>query len=361
VGPEKGMGTRETSEGYDLNRDFIKLDTQEARAMVGLIDRLNPHMFIDCHTTNGSKHQYELTYDIPHNPSSAEPIRTMMREVMMPKITANLSQRGIDTFYYGNFNRDNTKWTTYGFEPRYSTEYVGMRGRISVLSEAYSYISYEERVRVSREFVVECIDYLGANAAAIKTLLAEVEADWMAKASANPSNLQLHLQAELVPFDQPFQIMGYRDGQPQDYTVQFVGNYAPVVSRDVPHAYVFDKQMVRVAERLRAHGIKVGTLSKPINAKTEDSQIVKINRSSRPFQKHLMTQLDVDVTVGERDWNQGDFVVLTAQPLGRLAGYILEASTNDGFVTWNHLDEYIKEGERYPISRFRMSKCWKSK
>ncbi|MFN5625281.1 MAG: M14 family zinc carboxypeptidase [Planctomyces sp.] len=71
VGPVRGMGRRETSRGFDLNRDFVKLETAEGRALVRLIDQWNPHLFIDCHTTNGSVHRYPLTYDIPHNPAVA--------------------------------------------------------------------------------------------------------------------------------------------------------------------------------------------------------------------------------------------------------------------------------------------------
>ena len=54
VGPEEGMGQRENGQGFDLNRDFVKLEAPETQALVKWMNEWNPHIFIDCHTTNGS-------------------------------------------------------------------------------------------------------------------------------------------------------------------------------------------------------------------------------------------------------------------------------------------------------------------
>src|SRR5262249_18740669 len=43
-GPRAGMGFRATASGFDLNRDYIKLSSVEARAMVSLIDAWRPHL-----------------------------------------------------------------------------------------------------------------------------------------------------------------------------------------------------------------------------------------------------------------------------------------------------------------------------
>ncbi|MEZ6095018.1 MAG: M14 family metallopeptidase [Pirellulaceae bacterium] len=350
-GPVKGMGKRETSEGYDLNRDFVKLDSQEARNMVKLIDELNPHMFVDCHTTNGSRHQYQLTYDVPHNPSAPESIRHMMREKMMPEITSNLDSNGFKAFYYGNFDREYTTWTTYGYEPRYSTEYVGMRGRLAILSEAYSYISFKDRIDVSRAFVTECLNYLQKNSDEIIALLDETESNWLKEVAENPDSIEMHLRADLKPYEQPFDILGFDGDSPKTYSVEFVSNYIPTVSKSVPKAYVFSGDMKLIADRLRNHGIEVEELNEPTSFEVEVASIDKINRFERPFQKHFMTSLDVSFATETREFPAGAFVVKTAQPQGRLACYILESQTNEGWITWNYLDDYISEGGEYPFFR----------
>ena len=67
-GPVAGVGTRENSKGFDLNRDYMKLDTAEARSLVGLMNKWDPHVLVDLHTTNGSYHGYHLTYSPILNP-----------------------------------------------------------------------------------------------------------------------------------------------------------------------------------------------------------------------------------------------------------------------------------------------------
>ena len=78
-------------------------------------------------------------------------------------------------YYYGNFTSDHSRWESYGFEPRYSTEYVGLRGRIGILSESYSYTDYKTRVLVSREFVRQCVESTLAHCNRIASLLQSIE------------------------------------------------------------------------------------------------------------------------------------------------------------------------------------------
>ena len=47
----------------------MKLDHAEARALVGLMNRWDPHVCVDLHTTNGSYHGHHLTYSPTLNPT----------------------------------------------------------------------------------------------------------------------------------------------------------------------------------------------------------------------------------------------------------------------------------------------------
>ncbi len=351
VGPDNGMGRRETAQNYDLNRDFMKLDSPEGRAMVGLIDRLDPDVFIDCHTTNGSKHQYQLTYDIPHNPCSPAKIREYMREKMMLDITDRLWEISLRTFYYGNFDRGNTAWTTYGFEPRYSTEYVGLRGKFAILSESYSYLDYKGRIDATKRFVAECTDYFSRHKNDIKAMVRSESEQWIARSCVSQCDLDVALDAELLPFDEPYVLKGFDGEQPKDYTVKFFSRYVPTIQRKVPNAYLIPKELSAVVEKLRLHGIVVEELSQEWSGGAVKALVKKIRRSPRAFQGHQMVRLDVDFSDGQVTAAVGDFVVQTSQPNGRLACYLLEPESNDGLVTWNFLDESIVEGKPFPIHR----------
>ncbi len=158
VGPEEGMGQRANARGLDLNRDFIKLEAPETRGLVRFLNEWNPHLFIDTHTTNGSHHRYTVTYQGPMNPAGDPQVIAFMRQTFFPEVTAAFKKRtGLDSFYYGNFNRDRTQWTTVSAEGRYGTTYVGLRNRLSILSEAYSHAPYKTRMLATRDFVLECL------------------------------------------------------------------------------------------------------------------------------------------------------------------------------------------------------------
>lgn len=355
VGPAEGMGVRANSQQFDLNRDFVKLESPEARSLVGLMDKFDPHLFIDCHTTNGSKHRYLLTYDIPHNPSVEENLRRVLREQMMPELTQRMAKQGIDTFYYGNFDRDQTRWETYGFEPRYSTEYAGMRGILGVLSESYSYATYEDRIRGSREFVLANLNYCVERNPELRRLVERTREDFVATAKARPESLAMVLDARMEPFQTKEKILGFRDKEPAEIEVEFWGRYEPVTTVSLPYAYVFDSKHEALAEKLRQHGIVVEQVEQAVQVEVEAETIISINRAARAFQGHNMVRLETNVARDKRQLPAGWFIVRTGQPLGRLASHICEARTCDGFVTWNMLDDFLKEGEEYPIWRVLMT------
>lgn len=350
VGPVRGMGRRETSRGFDLNRDFVKLETAEGRALVRLIDEWNPHLFIDCHTTNGSVHRYPLTYDIPHNPAVVGGLRDFLRQEFIPDVTERMRKAGFETFYYGNFARQHTRWESFGFEPRYSTEYLGLRGRIGILSESYSYADYSTRVLASREFVRQCVEATLSRSEQVLRLLGEIE---RGSKGAEPGGAvgELPLNAVLGPFDQKVTVLGREagSGEPRDYEVEYWGRYEATQRVVLPAAYVLPESAGPVVQNLRNHGVRLSVLRKAVKVPVVAKKVVSISRSAMAFQQHHLVQLQTEDVRGERELGVGTVIVRTAQPLGRLAGWLLEAESCDGLTTWNFFDGELREGGEYPV------------
>ncbi len=350
VGPDL-MGRRANPQRLDLNRDFVKLEAPETRALVTLINKANPHLFIDCHTTNGSKHRYPLTYDIPHNPATAAPIRTWLRETMMPEVTARLEKNGTSTFYYGNFDPDHKKWMTFGHQPRYSTEYVGLRGRLAILSEAYSYATYQERIEATHAFVSTILDFMTENADFVANMLEEVDNDIVKTASVEPDRIQISLSASPRPFKDKLMLKGFKDGQPHDYECDFVSDYKSLSSTPLPFAWIVPSDQPRAIDRLLRHGIEVSALTEGKEFKVEQDIVINVKRSESEFQKHANVRIETERKLATITAPVGSYVVASAQPLGRLAAYMLEAESDDGLVMWNFFDDSIAKGEAYPVTR----------
>src|SRR5438132_5920650 len=161
-GPPNGVGVRENAQGLDLNRDYMKLESPEARGLIAnVLNRWDPLLTVDLHTTNGSYHGYQLTYSPTLNPNADEDIVDFERGTLLPHIRAAMKERhGKETYYYGNFVEQlqpEKGWYTFDSRPRFGNNYVGLRNRFTILSEAYSYIDFRARVEVTHEFLHEIL------------------------------------------------------------------------------------------------------------------------------------------------------------------------------------------------------------
>ncbi len=360
AGPEEGMGLRENAQGLDLNRDFVKLESPEVRGLVAALSEYDVDVLIDTHTTNGSLHRYELTYDIPHNPATPPGVDDWLRRRLVPKITERMAGSGFSTFYYGNFDPEHRRWDTYGHEPRYSTEYMGLRGKIGILAESYSYASYETRVNVSYAFVLEVLRAIAEDADGVRQIIDD------AARSVGPEQ-RVPVQAALAKTADGVVVKGYQrgDGSPpkppygpesatelqqKDYTVQLWNRAEGSKYVQLPSAYVVAPQYAWAVSRLVRHGVQVKRLNANLAVSAEKLAVTKLRRE-RVFQGHAMLEIQAEATRQETELAAGCYVIETEQPLGVLAGYLLEPEPDDSLAKWNFLDPDIAEGEDYPILR----------
>lgn len=389
-GPISGVGTRENAKGMDLNRDYMKLESPEANALVGLMNRWDPHLTVDLHTTNGSYHGYHLTYSPTLNPNADARLIAFGRNKMLPAITRTLlRQHKFRTYYYGNFatkermNREldnfeiqrsgraalpadkpETKiWRTFDHKPMFGNNYVGLRNRLTILSEAYSYLDFKGRIAVTEAFVEEIFKYSALHAAEITALIKRVDED--AVRGKLPAK---GVAFEIKPLDKPVSILvgevnkikNPKSGK--EMTAMIENKYTPTLmpdyglfaatkSNEVPRAYIFKNEtgLKTVIAKLLAHGINIEELTESLNVETESFVIDSVNRAARAFQGHAEVKLKGHAQKETINFPTGSILVRTTQPLASLIFYLLEAESDDGFVRWNFLDSYLEKGKTYPI------------
>ncbi|HLN28096.1 MAG TPA: M14 family metallopeptidase [Gemmataceae bacterium] len=361
VGPEEGMGVRPNAQGFDLNRDYVKLESPECRALVHFLNVWDPAIVIDMHTTNGSYHRYTITYEGPRNPAGNAKVIAAVRDEMLPDVGRRLEKRsGYHSFFYGNFSRDRTGWETVEAIPRFGLHYVGLRNRIGILSESYSYASYRDRVLASRDFARSIFEYAADNKDKLQKLLKEARDETVQAGSDPQPTDQVAVQQRKAAIDRTVDFQGFveevKNGrhvatdQPKVYQLKYYGRCEPKVSVARPYAYLIPADFGKVIGVLHKHGIVVEKLMKDEDLDVEAYRVDKISRL-QVFQKHNLESLKVSSRVEKRSAKAGTVVVRTAQPLGSLAIYLLEPESEDGLCTWNFLDGSIAEGKDYPILR----------
>jgi hypothetical protein len=360
AGPPE-VGIRANAQGLDLNRDFVKLESPEVRALVRFLGRWDPAVVIDCHTTNGSHHRYTLTYEGGRCPAGDPRVIDFVRDELLADAGRRLEKKtGFRSFFYGNFSADRSLWETVPPTPRYGTHYVGLRNRIAVLSESYSYATFKDRVLASKAFVQSVCEFTRDNREKVGKLLAEVRAATVKAGQAPAVKDLVVLQHKPAVVGRPVNVLGFveetRDGKrvatdrPRDYEVQYLGGTEAVLSVRRPYAYLFPAALVNVKANLQRHGVEVEEMGDALEVDVESYRIDKITRSAE-FQKHQPVSLQVTASTGKRRVEAGTLLVRTAQPLGGLAVYLLEPQSADGLVTWNFFDDVLKEGKDYPVVR----------
>jgi dipeptidyl aminopeptidase/acylaminoacyl peptidase len=353
AGPPE-VGVRTNAAGLDLNRDFIKLESPEVRALVRFVNRWDPALVVDTHTTNGSFHRYTITYDGPRHPAAGAKLIDAVRDGLLPEVGRRLEKRGgYKSFFYGNFNRDHTRWETYPAQPRYGIQYLALRNRIGILSESYVYASYRDRVLATRDFVLSCLEYAAEHKADIKSLLTE--------ARAAKGNDQVVLREKTVAAPEPVTVLGFEEeekagkrvstGKPKDYRVEHVIRCEPALSVRKPYAYLFPASYARAVENLQRHGVTVEELREDIELDVEVYRAAKVTRAARAFQQHNLVSVEATSRTEARRVEAGTVLVRTGQPLGALAAYLLEPQAEDGLCTWNFFDDGLAQGKDYPVLR----------
>jgi hypothetical protein len=407
-GPINGMGTRAQAQNINLNRDFMKLDAPEGKANARLYVDYDPHVSYDLHTSNGSCHAYYLTYSPPLNPNTSDTIMTIMKNEWFPFVTKQIkAKHGWDTFYYGNTQSREGEcpgggrgrasgapgaagggaatpppppppvtqpapqapagprsWGTFEHVPRFHNNYVGLRNRFALLSEAYSYATFEDRIKVTSYFIDESLNYLQQNVEKIRKATADADRESIiGKPLGTRSAIKSGGMIEILmgsAEQEPNPVSGRMMNRRRDVVKpeQMVDRlwFEPTKTEDVPTEYYVPESATASLELLRAHGIQLRRLTAPIRGV---EQFGITSNTQRPANNgidtgaHALRTLDgtwaaaPDVTMPAGSW-----VVPMNQPLARLAFYLIAPTSDDGLVTWNVLDDKLGADVKvYPIYR----------
>lgn len=373
------VGERANAQGLDLNRDFVKAEAPETRALLGAFARLDPHLYFDLHTTDGSWHGYELTYAPSLNPN-CDPLVASMSRRLLDDATASLLAKTppVYTFDYGNFETrdwdgggapgsqpDVRGWWTYDHRARYGINYFGLRNRIGILSEAYSNADFATRIAATHAFVLAVLRAAATEEARLHETFALADSRLaglplpdaepvrfgFATTFAPPETLDVRVgDCERIALPDGLGTRFSRTTAVREERMPVFRAFASQQHLPLPFAWVVPNPPAGLAPLLQLHDVRFEVLAAPKTVAASTFAVAKKRKPKRPFQGHQELQLEgsygPEVPVA---LPTGTLWIDALQPHARVAATLLEPVSEDSLSTWNLFEPAT--GDTYPVLR----------
>lgn len=354
-------GFRGNARNFDLNRDFIKSDTKNARTFAEIYHLVQPDVFIDNHVSNGADYQYILTHLFTQHNKLGGELGRYVHESLMPALRDSLSAVEWDITPYVNvFNKPpETGFSQFLDHPRYSTGYTTLWNTLGMMVETHMLKPYKERVDGTYILMEKMIGIVEADGDKI-TKLRQNRWQQQAKQAYYPILWQVDttrsskLNFKGYKADTVLsQVTGanrlkFNRYEPFNKEVAYQDFFIPKDSILIPEAYIIGKQWTNTIALLDLNQIKYTPFSKDTTLLVETYRIEDYRTATRPYEGHYLhygTKVKTKIT--SKNFTEGDILVQTDQPGLRYLLETLEPQSVDSFFNWNFFDTILQQKEGF--------------
>ena len=359
INPDGGEVRRRTNEaGFDMNRDYLKLESQEIHALVTqVMNEWTPDIHVDGH--HGGSAPYVITYQGTLNPAADSALRAYPYEHIFPRIRAAVRAEDYAAFDYSGTRTENgvLGWGSTSVEPRKHHVYTGLTNSIGILLETPN-----NSRRVMRDGTVQTIPederyyhQIRGGVLAMRAIL-EAAAEQREQIRAVTSGSRLRAIRAGATGGDPV-VLDYALGSRGTEPVWMPDSTAPggYVLRDVPVylkwtatrttprpvGYLLPPAMAHVVPKLLDHDIAVYRFREPASLDAEVYYATSVQRDSY-FQGHYLKSVEVEKEAEQLDVVPGWFWIPSAQSRANLISYLLEPETDDNLITWGWADHVLE-------------------
>ena len=366
-------GVRQNALGFDVNRDAIKLETTNMRALYERVfNTWDPVLIYDTHRMGRVRHGYSIVYAGSNVPAAHQAPRDYVTYNIFPAITEGARERGnIEVFYHAGltreewppteFSHDNAIWSTEG---KFMVSGYGLRNRMAILVETVHYISYEKQIYSQYVCAYEVLRFAYENGQEMLRVCREADEEVVrnVREKASGGRLVNYVEGHYVS-EGKFDILGYEEIEYEYIPGTSVRRANPeIINKEpelisgvelvtkpegtreaiMPRGYLIHPDLEFLVEKLRIHGLEVEELSDTVSARGKEFVIRSMDHQR--IWGYDMTVLDGDfVEANAKSFPPGTFLLDMAQPLANVAFYALEPMVGDGFSGWNLLDDYYRK------------------
>jgi len=360
----KEMGWRTNAQNLNLNRDYMKADSPEMKAWLKFFNHWLPHIFVDCHVTDGADYQYEITYSCERYGNVHPELGNWIKNDFIPFIENEVQRNGYSIAPYVWFRGDEIKKGIVDgvTSPRLSTGYVAIQNRVALLIETHMLKDYKTRVFATLTMLDAVIRKANQVGKSLVELINRVEQKTIDEIANKKKYLPVRFQMsnEFVPFvfkgikyeKLPSKISGKEKlvytGEKFEIEIPLYNKPIAVDSVQAPEFYLIPRAYSNIIEILKLHGVKYEVLKSPKKFLVEKYRFDENTTwQRRPYEGRIMltTRYEsfVDTLIAER----GDYLIPVNQRTVRVLMHLLEPKSNDSFVSWGFFNSIFERKEYY--------------
>lgn len=360
-GPEV-YGFRGNARNLDLNRDFMKMDSDNAKVFARIYHDLDPDFFVDTHTTNGADYQHTMTLISTQHNKLGFGLGTFLNETMDPYLYAKMKARGDNmTPYVYSIGRTPDAKGLRGFleSPRYSSGYVALFHTIGFITETHMLKPYPQRVESQYRFLDIVTEFASEYGPEVQSMRADAKQE-ASEQQEFPLNWKLDeglfdeilfegFESELVPSKVTNQQrLRYNRKNPFAKAIPLYNTFVPQITVQKPYAYIIPQAWDEVIERLQINGVQMKRLERDQVVETQVMYLNDVQTRERPYEGHyLHTGVSVELDTARIQYFKRDYVVQTGQPIDRFLVESLDPRAIDSYFAWNFFDSVLMQKEYF--------------
>jgi hypothetical protein len=326
-------GSRGNSQNLDLNRDFIKCDSREARGFAEIFHFTQPDIFIDNHVSNGADYQHVMTLLTTQHNKLGGVMGEYLNKIFEPAIYKSMKEKGYDLIpYVNNFgDKPENGWGAYWDGPRYSSGYTALFGTFSFVPETHMLKPYPQRVEATYKLMQSFIEFATGNANTIKQLRKQQLSNFTTQQqfpfgfTADRTKFTELTYKGYTAEQKPSNISGlprlyYNHEKPFEVTMKFYNFFTPKTMIEKPTAYIIPQGWWKVIDLLKLNKIQMRALSRDTTIEVEVYTIEDYKSSPRPYEwHHINTDVKINKTVQQIKFRKGDWYI----PMNQTANHFL--------------------------------------
>jgi hypothetical protein len=354
-------GFRTNGARLNINRDFVKADTHEMHAILGVVRRYDPIVFVDLHATDGAKFEHDIAVLVAPLAQRADQLDETAH-ALSDQLQARLTALGhLPLPFYPSFEVDDDPKSGFsaGEAPlRFSQAYVAARSRIGILVETHSWRTYRERVGSTYHLLQALFERATSDAATWAKVARDADASDLALGG---SELPLVYEngkhvTQLAFRGYAYEIkrseltggkwISYDETKPQIWNIPLKDEVIPKVSTRVPNAgYVIDGSFAaRLAPVLDLHGIRHVPVTGQPRVEVEVFRASKVTFQP-PFESRTRVALEGAWARETRTLDRGAIYVPLDQPLVRVIVHLMDPAGLDSFAQWGFVTAAFERKE----------------